>query len=123
MTLVKSAHVQVPGMKAKEVAQLPILMDGGPLCVAGVWNWYKACTVAGLWLVYHKQSGIHIGPYHTSIPLAEKTMKKALTGLPTHVWNHDLEWYRNELWLAKWMEGNLGKHTDLIGGEWEKESK
>lgn len=117
------SYVMVRGTRPGLQREMPILVDGGPLCVAGIWNWLEKCTVQGLYFIYHKTSGFPFGPYFASIPLAEKSMKKALQDIPKDIWNHPAEWYGAQQWLGKYIEEHLGKPMDLVGGEWEKESK
>lgn len=112
-------EVVLPGLNDK-IAHLPILVDGGPICVAGVWDWNENYQVMGLWRIYHKRAGACFGPFYASIPLAEKGMRKALKEIPKDVWEHDLEWYQPQGWILKWIEANLGKTMDLVGAEWEK---
>lgn len=99
---------------------MPILLDGGPLCVGGVWNFKDNCTIQGLYFIYHKASGFPFGPFFASIPLAEKAMKKALKDIPKDIWAHRPEWYGSQQWLGKYIDEHLGKPMDLVGGEWEK---
>ena len=119
----KLAYVAVRGATPSQTKELPILVDGGPLCIAGIRNWSQRLTIEGLYFIYHKVSGFPFGPYFASITLAEKAMKKALKEIPKDIWSHDPEWYGSETWLGKWIHENLGKPMDLIGGEWEKPAK
>jgi len=123
MTPENIGYVVIRGAKPGLTKEMPILVDGGPLCVAGLWNWRDCVTVAGLYFIYHKVSGFPFGPYYASIPLAEKAMKKALKDIPKDIWSHDAQWYGDQPWLGKYIEEHLGKPMDLVGGEWEKEGK
>lgn len=101
---------------------MPVLVDGGPLCIASPWRWTDNSTVGGLYFIYHKVSGFHFGPYYASIVLAEKAMRKALKDIPKEIWSHEAQWYGKEQWLGKYIEEYLGMPMDLVGGEWERDS-
>lgn len=105
------------------VAELEILLDGGPLCVAGVWDWNEARRVPGLYFVYFKRFGLRFGPYYANIGLAAKDMKKALKAFSAGFWDQALDWYRRQESFHQWVERNMGKIEDLIGGEWIREEK
>lgn len=117
---IKPAYLVVKNYKTAETVELPILVDGGPLCIAGVWNWTTKSAFPGLYIIYHKMSSSYFGPFYASIILAEKGMKHALREVPKDVWSHEPEWYNGQNWIAKWIDENLGKAMDLVGGEWEK---
>lgn len=116
----KPAYLVVLEKKSGRKAELPILVDGGPLFVAGIWNWSTGYTVPGLYLIYHKVSCSPFGPYFASIILAERGMRLALKEIPKDIWGHEPQWYDGQTWIGKWINENLGKPMDLIGGEWEK---
>lgn len=115
-----AATLPVKNTQTGETAELTILVDGGPLCVAGIWSWTRKSIFPGLYLIYHKRAAAHFGPFYATIPLAEKGMRTALREVPRDVWNHDPEWYAGQNWISKWIDENLGKAGDLVGAEWEK---
>lgn len=108
---------------ADQVAELEILVDGGALCVAAVWNWSEDRRASGLYFVYFKRFGLRFGPYYADIGLAAKDMKKVLKAFPNGFWDQDLEWYRRQESFHRWIERNMGKAEDLIGGQWIREEK
>lgn len=95
-------------------------MDGGPLCVAGAFDWKAREVVPGLYLVYVKKIGMRIGPFYASIPLAEKGMKKGLK-MKSGVWDQPIEWISRQDWLRTWIEKEMGKFTDIVGAEWARD--
>lgn len=101
-------------------AEIPILLDGGHLCVAGAYNWSAHDVEPGLYALYVKTWGRRIGPFYASIPLAEKGMKKALK-MKAGVWEQPLSWGERQAWLHDWIVKNIGGFHELIGGEWIKE--
>lgn len=102
-----------------EVAELEILVDNGPLCVAAVWDWEKKEKVRGLYFVYFKSHGLHFGPFYADIGLAATAMRKALKAFPQpDFWKQNLEWYQRQTAFHQWIEKNMGKPKDLIGGQW-----
>jgi len=109
--------VMVRGPERGQCAELPILADGGPLCVAPVYNWVEDRRYEGLYFIYHKRCAMRIGPWYPHIPFAVDGMKKAL-GLGRHLWTYDSSWYDANLWLMKWVWDNLGHPHDLFGGQW-----
>jgi hypothetical protein len=111
---------ETPSLKLGKVCgnpvQADILLDGGPLAVCGVWD-RNGVRQAGLYRIYHKATGSAVGPYYAELGLAEKGMKRALT-LPIMVWDQPLDWYPRQAWFGKWLDENLGKGDDLVGGYW-----
>ena len=97
--------------------KLDILVDGGPLCVASAWVWEDGRIRRDLYCIYHKRIGAHIGPFYAAITLASDAMKKALK-LGKHLWENDHEWLATQKWLHKWIDEQLGKPGDLVGGAW-----
>lgn len=107
-----------------QVAEIEILADGGPLCVAPVWDWSKEAKVPGLYLIYFKRLGLRFGPYYAGIALAAKDMKKALKAFPeAGFWEQSLKWYGRQGAFHRWIEKNMGRPDDLIGGRWEREEE
>ena len=96
---------------------IEILFDGGPLVVARAWDWSENKERRDLFRIYQKKVGFSIGPCYTSIPLAEAGMKKAVK-LGRHLWEGDVHWFSQQKWLHKWIDEQLGKPGDLVGGEW-----
>jgi len=117
----KPATLTVRHTQSGESAELTVMVDGGPLCIAGIWNWKDKCTIPGLYKIYHKKSTAHLGPFYASILLAEQGMKKALREVPKDIWCHDAEWYGGQGWITKWIDEHLGLPMDIVGGVWEKE--
>jgi len=96
---------------------LEILVDGGPLCIAVAYDWEEGRERRDLYRIYHKKIGIPIGPFYAAITLADNAMKKAIK-LGKHLWENDLEWMAQSKWLHKWVDEQLGKPGDLVGGFW-----
>ena len=107
----------LPGVHGPR-ANLEILMDGGPLCVAGVWNLEKQQKVVGLYRIYSQLHGFIVGPFYASLPKACDDMKKAMAIRPG-LWEQEAKWYGRQSWLEEWIRQNLGKPGDLIGAQWE----
>lgn len=110
----------LPG-EGGEVAELDVLVDGGPLCVAGVWDWHRKRLATGLYRIYFRRFGIHFGPYYANLTSAERDMKKALKIQPGFWDTQEIGWYERQKWLHQWIEKNLGKSDWLIGGVWMKD--
>lgn len=104
-----------------EVAELDILVDGGPLCVAGIWDWERKRLVPGLYWIYFRRFGIHFGPFYAALSLAERDMKKALKIQPGLWDTQDRTWYGRQAWLGEWIDRNMGRPDYLIGGVWAKD--
>jgi hypothetical protein len=100
-------------VKTGGTATVEIMMDGGPLCVAGVWKWEDNSRAPGLFRVYHKRSGLTVGPFYASIPLAERGMRKALS-LGVAFWEQPTEWYPRQAWFGEWLDKHLGAYDALI---------
>jgi hypothetical protein len=100
-----------------ERPRLDILLDGGPLCIAPAWDWNESYVRRDLFRIYHKRIGIPIGPCYTTITLADQGMKKAIK-LGKHHWENDAHWLAEAKWLHKWIDEQLGKPGDLVGGSW-----
>ena len=107
---------------AHDRPQIEILFDGGPLCVARAWDWTENRERRDLFRIYHKKTGFAIGPFYVSIPLAEGGMKKAIK-LGKHIWENGGPWLADQKWLHKWVDVELGKAEDLVGGTWVKDSE
>lgn len=98
-----------------------IIVDGGPLCVARAFDHWKNEPVEGLYWIYLKKHGAHFGPFFADLILAEKAMKKILKEFKPTFFDQPLEWIRRQTGLRDWMDKNIGKSQDLIGGEWIKD--
>jgi hypothetical protein len=109
--------VVVRGPGPGQCAELPVLADGGPLCVAPVFSWVENRRYQGLYFIYQKVCGVRIGPYYPHIPFAVKGMKTAL-GLGRHVWENGLSWYEENRWVGAWVAKHLGGPHELRGGQW-----
>lgn len=105
------------------MAETEILLDGGPLCVAAVWDWEDNRRVNGLYFVHLKRgcNAIPFGPFYASIPLAGRHMKKALKEFPAGFWRQPLDWYARQKGFQEWVAKNMGKPGDLIGAEWRRD--
>ena len=66
----KAALIRLENPETRQTAEIPVLVDGGPLCVAGIWNWKERCHYAGLYKIYHKRSTARGGPIYAPMPLA-----------------------------------------------------
>jgi hypothetical protein len=108
------------GKEGKEIAELEILLDGGPLAVAGVWDWLRKQRVAGLYAIYHKKTGIKLGPFYASVNKAHQDMKLLAKLVPLTFWDQPIEWLRRQKGVQDWIDKELGKPEDLIGGEWDE---
>lgn len=103
---------------AGETVGLDILVDGGPLVIAGVWDWSRGRRNPGLYKIYIRRFGASVGPFYAGLQLAERGMKKAL-GLQPGLWvGQPAEWYLRQTWLHQWVNRELGKAEDLVGGQW-----
>lgn len=102
---------------ANDRPRLDILLDGGPLCIAPAWDWEENRIRRDLFRIYHKRIGMAIGPFYATIPLADQGMKKAVK-LGKHFWETDYRWLADAKWLHKWVDDQLGKPGDLVGGTW-----
>jgi len=115
-------HSAAPSLTLSKQSDHPvhaeILLDGGTLVVCGVWD-KNGNRQPGLYRIYHRLSGLCIGPYYAELGLAEKGMKKALT-LHPYTWSHPIEWYQapERAWIRKWMDEQLGTSEDIVGGYW-----
>lgn len=104
----------------KKAVEMVILMDGGPLCVARVFDHLKRELVEGLYWIYLKKHGARFGPFFADIHLAYKAMKKILKHFGPAAFEQPLDWIRRQDSMAEWMRKNVGKPEDLIGAEWAK---
>lgn len=95
---------------------LEILFDGGSLCVARAWDWTENRERHDLFRIYHKKLGMAMGPFYVSIPLAVMGLKKAIK-LGKHIWE-DSKTLPDQKWLHKWIDAELGRPGDLVGGTW-----
>ena len=112
-------NMHLPGPSCTEHAELEILVDGGALCVAGVWSFDEKQRVAGLYAIYHKESGRKLGPYYASIPRAQADLKRAMKQVPASFWAQPITWIVRQKTYFDWIDKELGKAGDLIGGEWD----
>jgi len=100
--------------------EIVILMNLGPLCVARVYDHLKKELTVGLYWIYLKKHGAHMGPFFADIHLAYKAMKKILKHFGEDFFEQPLDWIRRQDGARIWMEKNVGKNNDLVGGEWMK---
>jgi hypothetical protein len=112
-------NLKIVGPSCTEGVLLDILLDGGALCVAGVWDFERKQRVAGLYAIYHKKTGGKLGPYYASVNKAHLDMKRTLKHLPATFWDQPLEWVQRQKGVQDWIDKELGKPGDLVGGEWE----
>jgi hypothetical protein len=115
--------IHVPGPAHNDVAELAILVERGPLCVAGVWDWAEKRRRHGLFFIYliRSHAGIPFGPFYADFGLAERDMKKVLKAFPRGFWDQALDWIARQKSFQDWVEKNMGKSGDLIGAEWARE--
>lgn len=99
--------------------KLEVLVDGGPLCVAHAYDWTDSRERRDLFRIYHKKLGMSMGPFYASLTLAAAGMKKAIK-LGKHIWE-DAHHLVEEKWIHKWIDEQLGKAGDLVGGHWAPE--
>lgn len=109
----------IRGLEFDETNEVEILVDGGPLVIANAWNWGKRSRRADLYRIYHKRSGLPIGPHYAAITLAQQGLKAAM-GIPNAkaIWAEDVAYFNANRWVRTWVLKELGKSMDLIGGSW-----
>jgi len=108
-------------MNGTEIS-LDVLMDGGALCVAGVWNDETKMRAHGLYRIYVPRLGVTFGPYYALIGAAHHAMRKTLEHFPRGFFDgQGLDWYRRQTAFHDWVEKNLGKHGSLVGAEWARD--
>lgn len=106
----------------KRAVELAIVSDGGPLCIGRVFDHNKSEALIGLYWIYLKRHGAHFGPFFADITLADRAMRKILKQFRPTFFEQPLDWIRRQVTLKDWMEKNIGKSEDLVGGEWIKET-
>lgn len=119
-TLYKNGTVFFVRGPEGQVKEMEILLDGGPLCIANIWDFERKRMVLNLFWIYFKTHGIHFGPFYASLSLAERDMKKALK-IQSGMWDQGLEWLARQAWLQEWIDKNMGNPDYLIGGVWAKD--
>jgi hypothetical protein len=113
--------VRLPQEKTVEIE---ILVDAGPLVVCPVWDWSKNRKVAGLYFIYMKNFGLHLGPFYANLATARDHAHKLMREFPQKsFWEQPLEWFQRQTGFHDWVDKNLGKPQELIGGQWESEEK
>lgn len=117
----KSGKVFFAVDQSDKLVALEVLVDGGPLCVAGIWDPDKGRLAPGLYWIYVRRFGIHFGPFYAGLSLAERDMRKALKIQPGLWENQPRDWYGRQKWLGEWIEKNMGERDWLIGGVWAKD--
>lgn len=112
-------------LKDGKACEIPILMDGGPLAVGPVWDFEENRKLhPTLCFIYFKKWGARIGPYYANLALADRDMRKVLKEFPQQTfWEQSLDWYRRTSSLHQWIDRNLGRPEDLIGGRWAREEQ
>ncbi len=98
--------------------ELVIISDGGPLCVARVFNHETTKIVEGLFWIYHKLHSRTIGPYFPDLVLADKAMRKILKQFGVPFFKQPLEWLQRQTAFKTWVDKNVGEMGDLFGGQW-----
>ena len=83
--------------------EMVILMNMGPLCVGRVFDHVKRELRTGLYWIYLKKHGAHLGPFFTDIHLAYKAMKKILKHLGESFFEQPLDWIRRQDAARLWM--------------------
>ena len=105
----------------RKPVELLVLMAEGPLCVAKVYDHWNKETVEGLYWIYLRKHGAHFGPFFAEVSLAHRAMRKVLKEFKPTFFEQPLAWIRRQAVLKEWVEKNVGKSEDLVGGEWIKE--
>jgi hypothetical protein len=101
---------------------LPILMDGGPLCVAGVYDRELRIIRHKLYRIYLKRLGATFGPYYALLGAAYDAMRKTIKHFPSGFWEaQSFDWYGRQNGFHDWIDTNLGKPGDLVGAEWARD--
>lgn len=108
-----------------QTAEIDILVEKSPLCVAGVWNWTENRREHGLWFIYLKRDGkgIRFGPFYAAFELASRDMNKVFKAFPKGFWDQPIEWMGRQKSFQDWVEKNIGRHEELIGGTWIKDEE
>lgn len=104
-------------------ARLEIFSKKVPLYVAPAWDWKKADRIGGLFFVYLIGTKLCrvLGPWYASIALADGDMKKLHKAFPAGFWSESSEWIVRQTAFSTWIEKNMGRSEDLIGGVWVKD--
>lgn len=106
------------GLNGKTV-DVDVLLDGGPLCVGPAIDWKAGRRRLDLYLIWFKRLGLCFGPFYARLELADKAMRRVLKAFPSGFWGESAEWYRRQKGFIDWIDRELGKAGDLVGGEWE----
>jgi hypothetical protein len=101
--------------------ELVVMVNGGPLCVGRVFDNRTREIVKGLYWVYLKRHGAHFGPFFAEISLADRAMRNILKQFKAALFEQPLAWIRRQTIVQEWVDKNIGKSEDLIGGEWAKD--
>lgn len=102
------------------VVEMVVISTAGPLCVGRVYDHRSGEMVVGLYWIYIRKYGAHFGPFFADIGLADRAMKKIVAQFGKMFFEQPLEWIARQTALQAWVDKNIGKSGDLIGGEWEK---
>jgi hypothetical protein len=114
--LVSVVSVRVPD--GHPVVEMPVMIDGGPLVVAGVYDFGQNQVAPGLLTIYMKAGGFKIGPYYAELSKAHAGMRKILKEFPAPYWAQPVEWLKRQKKMLDWLDLHLGKPKDLIGADW-----
>lgn len=98
--------------------ELEVLAASGPLCVARMYDHHNRELRPDLYWIYIRAHGAHLGPYYADIPVAQRAMQKILKQVGPRFFEQPLAWIRRQHSVREWLEKNIGKPEDLIGGEW-----
>jgi hypothetical protein len=103
--------------------EIPVLVAKGPLFVGPAWDAELEKPLhPSLFFIYMKRFMGRIGPFYANMALAERDMRKILKEFPQQsFWEQSLDWYRRQGSLHQWVDKNLGRPGDLIGGQWAPE--
>lgn len=112
----------IRGIDLYDTRELEILVDGEGLCVANAWNWGSNHKRPELFRIYHKRTGLPVGPHYVSLTLADHALRSLLK-IPNakQVWSEDLAFFHANRWVKAWVDQNIGRAGDLVGGEWVDE--
>lgn len=115
-------NILARGIDPLDAVEVEVLVDAGALCVAQAVKWMERERWPGLFRVYHKKSGLPLGPYYAALLLADEAMRKALKIPGVKIWENDVPFFTQNRWIKTWVEANLGKNGDLVGGTWVDET-
>lgn len=116
----KGGNVFLYKPPGQDPVEMVVISSAGPLCVGRVYDHHKGEMVVGLYWIFLRAHGAHIGPFFAALTMADAAMKKILKQFGKSFFEQPLEWIRRQDAARVWIESNIGKLDDLIGGEWAK---